>query len=331
MNIKRFSLFFFSIILGVIILFYIIQKIGLDKIFQALRLFSWWHFVILILSAFFILFIYIKKWQILVKPYNYKTSWRKMFVAFLGCQTISFITPMVYVGGEGFKALLLKEENEKNSFSQTFTLIIIDKLAESLGLLTFFFLGGVLLIFYHSFVFGLLMIFLSLIVLMVFFIGLKVTSFFIFFIKLLGFNKVVQDKEKVKQEVNLIEQYLVNHRRFFLFNIILSFFALVFSALQIYLILFFLGLNINIFEVYLIKVATMIGGLIPTPGSIGGFEGSIVLAFSSLNLAVQTGLALTIIMRALQLVEIGVGSVLIFPHLTKTIFPKVFDNKSKEN
>lgn len=327
MKYKRFFLFFFSVILGMTALILIVRKVGLDKIFSALAIFAWWHFILLLFSVVLILFVYIKKWQILVKPFNYQTKWRKIFVAVLGSQTISFITPIMYVGGEGIKALLLKEDNEEKSFLKTFGLIIVDKLAESLGLLIFFVLGGILLLFNHLQLLGLLMIFLSLIILILFFISLKATNFFMFFIKIFGFGRILKDEQKTKEEVNMIEQFLSTHRRSFIYDVVLSFFALVLSVLQIYLMLVFLGLNGTIFEIYLIKVATMIGSLVPTPGSIGGFEGSIVLSFSMLNLPVQTGLALTIIMRALQLIEICVGSVLIFPYLTKTIFAKVFNDK----
>jgi len=320
MKFKRFFLFFFSIILGIVAFIFILEKVGVDKVLQALSLFAWWHFLLLIFSVVLILFIYIEKWRVIAKPFNYKTNWRKLFVAFLGSQTISFIMPMMYVGGEGFKGLLLKEDDEQRSFIKTFGLIIVDKLAEVLALLFFFLLGGIMLIFYNFFLLGLLMILFSLVILVIFFWGIKATRFFLFFIKIFGFNKIIKDEEKRKEEVDAIENFLTSHRRLFIYDVVFSFFALVLSALQIYLMLFFLGLSASIFEIYLIKIATMLASLVPTPGSVGGFEGGIVLIFSFLNLPVQMGLALTIIMRALQFIEVGLGSILIFPYLASTIF-----------
>jgi len=231
MKFKRFFLFSLSVVLGITALIFIIQKVGSDKIFRALRLFSWWHFLVLLLSVVIILFVYIKKWQILIRPFGYKSSWSKNFVAFLGSQTISFIMPVMYLAGEGFKTLLLKEDDQEKSFFKTFGLIIIDKLAESLGLLLFFLFGGIVLLFYHLFVLGFLMIFLSLIIFIAFFWGLKATNFFLFFIKILGFHRVLKDEQKRKEEVNMIEQYLSGHRHLFIFDVILSFLALVLSAL----------------------------------------------------------------------------------------------------
>ncbi|MBS4014769.1 MAG: flippase-like domain-containing protein [Bacteroidetes bacterium] len=329
MTFKKFFLLIISIILGLIVFVFVFQRIGLENVIRVFVDFSWWHFLTLLFSVGLILFIFIKKWKIIARPFNYKTKWRRLFVAFLGCQTISFITPVMYLGGEGFKALLLKENDQEKSFLKTFSLIVIDRLAEGCALLIFFLLGGIALFFYGFFLVGLIMTFLSLLILVAIFLGIKATSFFIFIIKILGFGKILKDKEKAKEEINTIEKFLINHKKLFIYDIVFSFVALVLSSLQIYLITLFLGKEINLLEVYFIKVATMIAGVFPTPGSIGGFEGAVALSFSLLALPVQIGLALVLVVRGLQFVEVGLGTILIFPYLTKTIFPKFFQNKNK--
>lgn len=330
MKFKRVFLFFFSIILGIVAFILIFKKVGVGKVMQALALFTWWHFLLIILVGVLVIFFFLKKWKVIAQPFQYKTSWRKLLVAFLGGQVISFVTPIMFVGGEGIKAMLLKEDDEQKSFVRTFGLIIIDRLAEGCAILILFFLGGLTLFFYKFFLLGAIMVFISLLVLIVVFLGLKATPFFLFLIKIFGFKKAFKDEEKAKEEINIIEDFLKFHRKLFVFDIIFSLIILILSIVQIYLILLFLGKAPSIFEVYSIRVATLIAGLVPTPASIGGFEGSIALIFSLLKMPVQTGLALALIMRGLQLIEVGFGIFVVFPYLASTIFPTIFKNKKTE-
>lgn len=330
MNAKKFFLLIISIVLGLFIFIFIFQRVGIERVIQSFSTFFWWHFLILLFSVALIIFIFLKKWKTIAKPFHYQTKWRRLFVAFLGCQTISFITPAMYLGGEGFKALLLKENNEERSFLKTFGLIVIDRLAEACALLIFFLFGGMILFFNSFFLSGLILTLFSLLILVIVFLGIKATGFFIFLIKILGFGKILKDREKTREEINIIENFLVNHKKLFIYDVLFSLVVLILSSLQIYLIILFLGESANVLEIYFIKTATMIAGLFPTPGSIGGFEGAVALAFSLLNMPVQTGLALVLVIRGLQFIEVGLGTILIFPYLTKIIFPKVFQNRKIE-
>lgn len=331
MKFKRVFLFLLSVVLGIAVVVWLFTQIGIDKVVRVLIAFSWWHFLLVALISAVIIFLYLRKWKIISEPFQYKTSWRRLLTAFLGEQAISFITPIMYIGGEGVKAFILKENEEKKSFFRTFGLIIIDRLAEGCALLTFFLLGGIVLFFSRYFLFAAIMVFISLGILILIFIGFKMPSFFLFIIKILGFKKLLKDKEKTEEEINIIEEFLVSHRKLFILDILFSLFIIILSSIQIYLILFFLGKFTSVSEVYFIRVATLIAGLIPTPGSIGGFEGSIAFIFSVLGIPVQTGLALVLVMRGLQLIAIALGITLIFRHLTTNIFPTIFNNNITNN
>lgn len=329
MKLGKIFLFFLAILIGLIIVVWLFLKIGFDNIINALVIFSWQKFFLVTLISALIVFIQIKKWKIITRPYNYKASWKKILMAFLGAQAITIVTPIMYVGGEGAKALLLKEDGGKKSFFQTLGLIVIDRLAEGFALLTFFLLGGFLVVFYKYFTLGLIIIFVSLIVFILIFLGIKAPSFFVFLIKFSGFKKFIKSDEETRGEVNIIKSFISQHRRQFFINIFFSFLVLVLSTLQIYLILFFLGKSIPIYDVYFIRLVTFFGSLFPTPGSVGGFEGSVVFVFSLLKIPLYFGMAMILIVRAIQFLIVATGLVLVFPYLTSVVLPSLF--KSNNN
>lgn len=331
MKFGKIFLFFLAVLVGLTAVIWLFLRVGIDNIINVLVIFSWQQFFLVVLISAIIVFIQIKKWEMIIRPFQYQTSRKKILMAFLGAQAITIITPIMYVGGEGVKALLLKEGSGRKSFIQTFGLIIVDRLAEGFALLTFFLLGGVLVIFYRYFTFGLIIIFLSLFVFIFIFLAIKAPAFFVFLIKFLGFKKFIEGKEEAKKEVNLMESFMTHHRRPFFVNIIFSFIILALSTFQIYLILLFLGQAVPVSDVYFIRLITFLGSLIPTPGSVGGFEGSVVFIFSILRVPLQLGLAMALVVRGVQFLIVVAGLILIFPYLTTVVLPTLLKNNYNNN
>lgn len=330
MKLVKIFLFFLSIISGIVIVIWLFNKVGIEKVLTTLTLISWWQFLFIFFLSLINFAILLKKWKIISAPYHYKTSLKKLIVAFLGEQAISFLTPVMYVGGEGLKAVILKDDAEKKSFAQTFSLIILDRIADGCALLIFFILGGIFSFFFGYFLLGIVLTFISLIFIFILLLVFKIPEFFIFLIKSLGFKKVIKDEEKIKEEINVIKNFLILHRKNFNLDLFLSFLALILRSFQIYFIISFLGGKISFFQLYLIKIAIIVSGFIPTPGSIGGFEGAIAFIFSSLSLPLNIALALAIIIRTVQIIFVSFGIFSILPYLTSKIYPSI-SNRKREN
>jgi len=327
MKFKTIILFFISIFLGIILVVWLFTRVGIEKVVKTLTFISWWQFLIIFFISVINFALYLKKWKIISAPYFHKTSLKKLIIAFLGEQAISFITPIMYIGGEGLKTFLLKDDEEKKSFTRTFSLIILDKLADGYALLIFFILGGVMSFFFGYFFFGLILTFVSIIIIFLLILGLKIPEFLISILKFFGFKKVVKDEEKIKEEIYVIKDILNFHKKNFNLDVLVSFLALIIRSFQTYLIIFFLGEVVPIFKFYFIKVAIILSGFIPTPGSIGGFEGAIAFIFSLLALPLHTGLALAIIIRVIQIIFVSFGILSVLPYLTTKIYPIISNNK----
>jgi uncharacterized protein (TIRG00374 family) len=324
MKFKLNLLFFSSLILGIALTALIFLKVGVDKIIKSISLISWWQFLIIFSINLIILLILAEKWKIITTPYHYKSNFQRILIAILGEQAISFITPIIYVGGEGIKTFILKEDDEEKSFTKTFGLVVLDRLAEGFSLVIFFLLGGVILFFSKYFFSGFFLIFVSLLILILIFLSFRIPQFFSKIVDFLFKKKLVKDKERFKKEIEIIKDYIFHHENFFNRDIFYSFIVLILKTFQVYLILLLLGTKPSFFHIYFIEVIILLTGLCPTPGSLGGLEWSLVFIFSLFNLPSFDALSLAVVLRATQLILVALGLFLIFPYSTLKIFSNNF-------
>ncbi|MCX7779013.1 MAG: flippase-like domain-containing protein [Patescibacteria group bacterium] len=333
MRFRKFFLFFISLFLGIIFVLYLFHRVGFRKVFHVLSLLHWWQLMIIFFINLFVLFLMIKKWQILVSSYGYRSGLKKLIPAFLSEQAISYLTPVMYIGGEGFKAYLIKK-NENKSFVETFGLIVIDRMAEGAALLIFLTLGGIVSLLVGSYLLGFFLLIASLIIFILIIIIFRLPNILRFFINFFQFQKVISQEinehqtleRKINEEINIIQKFFQHGKKLFHLDIILSLVIILLSCLQIYFLMFFWGQSLDIFKIYLIRIFGLLSGFIPTPGSIGGFEGAIAFIFAILKLNLEHALSFALVIRVCQLVFVALGVLFLIPYLTKLVFPLIFKN-----
>jgi len=337
MKSKKIFLFFISIFLSLVFVIYLFYQAGFKKVFKILFLLSWWQMLAVFLIEILIFLLLIKKWQILTRPYGYKNRIKKLIPAFLGKRVISYLTPIMYVGGEGFKAYLIKKSEEK-SFIQTFGLIIVDRIAEGIALLFFLALGGIISLLAGAYILGFFLILISLGLIILIIVFSRLPNIFYLLIKIFKFHKIAKQEinehrtlqEKIDEEINLIKDFFQKRRKYFNLDVLLSFFYILFACSQIYLLMSFWGHRLYFFKIYLIRTFGILAGLVPTPGSLGGFEGAMAFIFMTLNLNLEHALSLSLVIRFIQLIFVAIGIFFVIPYLTKFIIPLIFRNNKPE-
>jgi uncharacterized membrane protein YbhN (UPF0104 family) len=69
----------------------------------------------------------------------------------------------------------------------------------------------------------------------------------------------------------------------------------------------FLGVNLTLTQLLMVFAFTIFAFLIPTPGSLGSFEGSMALIFSLFGYGAGMGVAFALIIRSFELIFTGLG------------------------
>ncbi len=333
MKFKKIFLFFISTILGLIFVIYLLKRADLKKILKILSLLSWWQILLIFLISILNLLLIIKKWQILTKPYNYKNKIKNLVPAILGEQAISYLTPIMYVGGEGFKAYLIKK-NENKSFVETFGLVIVDRIAEGIALLFFLIIGGIISLLNGLYFFGSFLLFFSFLIIILIITVSHLPNFFSWLIRFFKFHRFLNEEidqqknlqEKIDREINIIKNFPKQEKKYFLLDIVISFFSIILLCSQIYFLMFFWGYKLNLFEIYLIRSFILLAGLVPTPGSVGGFEGAVVFVFNLLNFNLEHAFSFILVIRFIQLILVLLGLLFLVPYLGRIIVFLFFKN-----
>lgn len=334
---KKFFLFSLCVILGLTLFLYFFWRAGPKETIQLVFLFSGWQFLLLFLISAINFWIFVKKWQVLSYSYNYQIPFFRLVPIFLSEMAISYLTPIMYVGGEGVKAYLL-EKNEKKPFIKTLGLIAVDKLGEGIVLWLLLLSGGIIFIFQKIYFLGFFLISFAFGLLILLFIIFKFKGFFPLLLKIFNLIKIFQFKEleqkptaqtkeeKIQELSQTVKDLLSRYKKYFIVNFGLSFVYRVVSMGQIYLMLFFWGYKLSFIQIYLIKIMTTLAGLVPTPGALGGFEGINVFIFDSFNLSAPLAMAFSSVWRFFQLIFVGAGIFFIVSFGLKFIFRWLFKN-----
>ena len=178
---KKFITIILFLIVGILLIIWLYHKIGIIEVFSVLKILRLWQIAILFSLSCVTIFIWIIHWKIILKALAKKHfSYRDLMEAYLGGNSMSYLTPVTYYGGEAFRILMLRNKT-KIPVTTVTTSVILDKLAELMGLCLFSFLGASLLIIKGSFVWA-------------FFLtgfGLLILLFMVVVFKWIGFKKIM--------------------------------------------------------------------------------------------------------------------------------------------
>ena len=333
---RKFIFYSLSLLIGLILFYVALKEIGFVNITSVLSKISLSQF--LFVSAFIFLGFLIGtlRWLIIARSQiSRSVSFLDVFITRSIGFSISYLTPVVFLGGQPFKALILKERT-KASIDKIVVSIILEEAIFLSFLFLFIVFGAAFLILKFTLPSNLKSIiiaitFFCLFVFCFFYYRLlkksaKEKGFFTFFIEILRLDKI-DFISRIKKRIDRVEQEVSD---FFKYQktklIIVSFFTvieLIFSIIGYKLIIDFLGGNLNLMEVISINSLINLIYFIPIPAALGTFEWSQALIFNIFGLTLDLGVAFSLLVRVISLIVVGLGIIFLLHFEMRILVRKI--------
>lgn len=318
MNRKVKTIFF---VLGLIIFVLLISEFGLENILTNIQKTGWW--LVPIIGVW--LFVYLLNalaWRFVLKPQKEKISFAEIFTISLSGFAINYITPVINLGGEPYKVLVLKEKLGTNnavssvilySMLHFFSSFIYWIAAIVLILLSLTLSDELQIIFSAGFIAALLGIW--------FFYSRHKKGVFISLFKIipkLPFTAKLVEKLKTKEDslVDIDEQitnFYNKSRRDFYSSLMLEVAARFVASVEFIFILKAIGIEISFQEaIYINAFSSLLMNLFFfIPMNLGVREGSLFLIMGLLKFTSAIGIYIGLVNRIREFFWILIGLLLI--------------------
>ncbi|MCZ7603170.1 MAG: lysylphosphatidylglycerol synthase transmembrane domain-containing protein [Melioribacteraceae bacterium] len=318
MNRKVKTIFF---VLGLIIFVLLISEFGLENILTNIQKTGWW--LVPIIGVW--LFVYLLNalaWRFVLKPQKEKISFAEIFTISLSGFAINYITPVINLGGEPYKVLVLKEKLGTNnavssvilySMLHFFSSFIYWIAAIVLILLSLTLSDELQIIFSAGFIAALLGIW--------FFYSRHKKGVFISLFKIipkLPFTAKLVEKLKTKEDslVDIDEQitnFYNKSRRDFYSSLMLEVAARFVASVEFIFILKAIGIEISFQEaIYINAFSSLFMNLFFfIPMNLGVREGSLFLIMGLLKFTSAIGIYIGLVNRIREFFWILIGLLLI--------------------
>ena len=317
---RKSVVFLFSLAFGIVLFIFALKAVNLNAVSSAIcSLFVWKFLFIFLVILFTEVFIDSLKWRVIIKtesePEKIIPGVWKVFIARLIGFSISYLTPAVFFGGEPFRIFALKE-NEGPSSEKLIVSIVLDKLLLAVVSFVFFFLGLFTLFYYLHFpliyIFGLFLSFLSISALLIFLYSkLKNISLKKGIIPLLLRPFHLKTIEKNGHKISQIEKdifYFFEKEKSASLQVIgLATLEVILLFLAYWLIMFYSGKPLEIGQLFAINSMIYLAYVIPFPAALGSFEVGQAFAFKVFGFSTGTGIAFSLVVRAVNLMISALG------------------------
>lgn len=258
------------------------------------------------------------RWWIIVRAENPSVPFLPMVGYRLSAFGLSYFTPGPQVGGEPLQVIYL-QRNHGVSYARATSAVIMDKLLEFL--VNFILIGiGAWAIVRAGLVSGNGIRFnLSLIGLAGLLI-LPIVYTILLYRGIMPISKILLRQpfiQKGHQGVRLVivaermaSVFCRKHFRAMFLAVIVSLLSLLGIAIEYYLMVRFLGVQLNTVQVFAALTTMQIAFLMPLPGGLGALEASQVFIFSAFDQPSSAAISLTLLMRARDILNGGIGLLL---------------------
>lgn len=301
---------FIQIIIGISIIAFILNKLGLDEVFIVLKKTDMFYFVLACLSYLFLNFILASRLYYLLTKTGHEIKFRDVFLSHMGGMIIGDLTP----GRSGYfltpsilkkKAGIPITEGMACIFAPQGIEFIL-KVAGAIAAIIYlsYYLNIETNFIIYSGIGSVILLIVGILMLLVSWNNEKMTSKFLGKIPFL--NKFTGNLSSFKDRSILIKDSL---------NIILMLYLIgwLFAALQWYLLGKAIGIDISFFSFFLLHPLITILMFVPlSPAGLGLMEGGIILVFSFFGISPAMGMVFSVLVRISILVVdlIGLKTVL---------------------
>ena len=309
---KRFILSIFSLIIGVVLFGVVIGNVGWQGIWDTIILLSGPKGVLIFLLSLAIWFVSSIRFKRILDGMGYALPVLVLWPIYLASFAISFLMPMLILGGELFRAYVLRDRFDI-PFQKGAASVLIERLLEMTVLFVIILFGFVF--FFLSvglpskeltyIVLGIVVIVAALLVLC-YIRSFKNKSIVRFFSKGAGNGNILELEREV------FRFFTFRNPRFWeglMWSVIKNLFALA----RVWLLVIFLGKTLGLLPILSILSFFYISMLIPIPAALGIHDAFQAFVFGALGVGASTGAAFALILRAAEFLLAIIGIVLIIP------------------
>lgn len=334
---KQIFLFLITLVVGLAAFVFLYQKVGLKDVFSAIQRLKFYQIVIFAIIYLTIEILAIWRWKITLKVLGaenlfFPLIWRARSAE----KAVSYLTPIMYTGGEAFRAIILKRDKDI-PLTLTLISIVLERIVQVLAGLILAYLSAIIFLVEGYFLTGILILILTAICHFfgwLFFASPKASPAEIikFFIKIFHLEKIKYGPRQISLggKFNLIsekaEEILRHPPNEWSSLILISLLTLLCWALGTKLLLTFFSVDIGLGQLLLFRFFVTLGMTIPIPAALGSFEGMNILAFSFFGLTSGIGLAYSLIYRFFDIFVIGIfGSIIAIYYLCLILYEQYLE------
>ncbi len=300
------------------LLYFALRNAPLTEILQTLKQLEIWQIGLILTINVLVIVCMAARWWIIVRAENPSIPFLPLVGYRLSVFGLSYFTPGPQVGGEPLQVLYL-QRNHGLSYARATSVVIMDKLLEFL--VNFILIGiGAWAIVRVGLVSGNgIRLNLSLIGLAVL-LTWPIVHIILLYNGMAPLSKILLRQPFIQKDHPSIRLIVVAERMASAFcrkHLQAMFLAIGFSLLSIlgiaveyYLMVSFLGMQINAVQIFAALTAMQVAFLMPLPGGLGALEASQVFALGAFGQPASAAISLTLLMRARDILNGGIGLLL---------------------
>jgi uncharacterized protein (TIRG00374 family) len=309
----------------VTLLYFALRHAPFAQIWDTLKNLRLWQMGLILLINLFVIAGMTARWWIIVRAENPSVPFLPMIGYRLSVFGLSYFTPGPQVGGEPLQVIYL-QRNHGLTFARATSAVIMDKLLEFL--VNFVLIGvGALAIVRLGLVTGdggrLTLSLIGLGVLLCLPLAQIMLLYFGFhpITRILLSLPFIGGGHKAIRTIIVAERmaaaFCRRHVRPMFLATVVSFATVAGIGLEYFLMVMFLGMNISAIQTLAALTAMQVAFLMPLPGGLGALEASQVFALGAFGQTASAAISLTLLMRARDILNGGIGLLLAGRGVTK--------------
>ena len=305
---------------AVVLLILNVRELPIGDMLQRIYTISFSVWTTLFFVNIVILFLAVKRWQILSKAFDIEVSFVHLFIIRQAGSTFSFVTPGPQFGGEPIQSYWLYRD-QRIPLDNTITLIGADRFIEIFVNFSFLFLGLLLVIqgninadLYNAVLF----VSFSLICLIALLSLLFYKHRFIISVLFSLYGQIFQkasNKDQTEQiitSISAIFSKIEKEKLRVSFAIFIGAFGWLALIFELYLMMKALNLTPDLYEIVFIMLGIRIALLMPIPGGVGTIEASLIWSFGILGISLVGAGGVIALNRIRDLIILTLGAGCLF-------------------
>ena len=328
-----------AFLLGLALLIYVIRRVGIQPLFDALLRVGFGFFIILGLSGLRHVFRTIAMRAAVPREHR-QISFRNAFAARLGGEAISFLTFTGPLLGEATKVALLRK---RVPLTYGVPALVVDNLIYNLSVVFFILSGACVMLFNYALpkpVYTVLVIIASLAALGILtaaFAAKRRVMLLTWAIDRLGELRlspkvILKKRHHIYHLESKVYDFYKHHPGAFIGMVVCDFLSHVTSVVEVYVALKLLGFSPNVSQAYIIESLTKVINFVFAfvPGTIGVYEGGTeVILQKGLGFTPAAGLALALVRKAAIVTWTSVGLLVLTSRTLPNAWRRLLDRSPR--